>query len=238
MLIHNGSLSQHQIKLQNQFPEIEHLVLKENLGFSGGANAGLKSAFAGGSDWVLFLTNDCQLIQIGRPPEKASLSAPLIWRRKVGKIDSLGGKLKLNQTELRHCLTASDFESPTDLAYVPGTAFWIHRDIFAFSGGFDESLGTYWEDVDLSLRIPEHLSLSPQTEIIHSVGKTCHGDVHYTTYLFQRNRKRVCLNHSPNSISKLRITAALAKSWTKTFYKLACKRDLEKMKILAQAIRD
>jgi GT2 family glycosyltransferase len=249
LLIHNGSLPQHQSKLQAQFPNIKHLILKENKGFSGGANAGLRQVFSQCEkptapgiekipEWVLFLTNDCQLMKLGPSPAIPCLSAPLIWRRKIGRIDSIGGKLNLAKAELRHCLTAEDFNSNQGFAYVPGTAFWIHRDLFTETKGFDETLGTYWEDVELSLRIPQHMSISPDTEIVHAVGKTCHSDSHYTTYLFQRNRKRVCLKYSKDLKQKISIAKSLSTSWLKTGSRLVLKKDFRKMKILWQAIRD
>lgn len=236
LLVHNGSLPQHQLKLEKQFPEIEHLKLSENKGFSGGANTGLQYLFQKGTDWILFLTNDCQLIALGHAPESPSLSAPLIWRRKKGQIDSLGGKLNLSKAELRHCRDAKDFylQEGQNLSYIPGTAFWIHRDIFQASQ-FDESLGTYWEDVDLSLRLAKaghKLDLSPLTEVIHAVGKTCHKDMHYTTYLYQRNRKWVCLKHSQGSLV---VRKNLLQSWMKTGFKLAINLDGKKMRLLYKA---
>lgn len=239
LLVHNGSQIQHQRKLQSEFPDVEHLVLEANKGFTGGANAGLRKAFSQKTNWVLFLTNDCELIQMGHPPAPASLAAPLIWRRKKGHIDSLGGKLNLKKAHLRHCQNSEDFYSENDSSYIPGTAFWIHRDIFRdFS--FNENLGTYWEDVDLSLRLKKSghkLQLAPQTEIIHAVGKTCHKDVFYTTYLFQRNRKKVCLYHAPLK-QKIQVRWHLSKTWTQTAFRLGLKKDWKKLATLWQAIKD
>ncbi len=238
LLVHNGSQIQHQRKLQNEFPDLEHLVLETNKGFSGGANAGLNQAFQK-SDWVLFLTNDCELLEMGNAPEIPSLSAPLIWRRKKGKMDSLGGKLNLKKAQLRHCKSQEDFHSGKEVSYIPGTAFWIHRELFKkFS--FEEELGTYWEDVDLSLKLKKagfQLKLSPQTEIIHSVGKTCHKDIHYTTYLFQRNRKKVCLAHA-TPVERIYIRGNLSKAWAQTALSLSLRSDWKKINILWKAIRD
>lgn len=241
LLVHNGSLDQHQTKLRNLFPTVSHYSLPQNKGFSGGANAGLGKLFSEDTEWVLFLTNDCQLISMADTPNRPCLSAPLIWRRKKGQVDSLGGKLNLNLAELRHCKTAEDFFSEQNLSYVPGTAFWIHRDVFMASQGFDEKLGTYWEDVDLSLRLQKigfALQLSPTTEIIHSVGKTCHKDTHYTTYLYQRNRKIVCLRFANNSWQKMQIQKNLYRSWLKAMVKLVVRSDWGKLRLLWKAITD
>src|SRR6185437_1526529 len=84
--------------------------------------------------------------------------------------------------------------------YVPGTAFWLDRKTWQTIGPFDESLHTYWEDVDFSARAHLHgayVGVHPETAIVHSVGKTCHKLPFYTQYLFQRNRRVVSQRYSP-----------------------------------------
>lgn len=145
----------------------------------------------------------------------------------------------MKKAQLRHCQDQEDFFSEKDLSYVPGTAFWIHRELFE-NFYFDENLGTYWEDVDLSLKVKKSaypLILSPQTEILHSVGKTCHKDVFYTTYLFQRNRKKVCLTHA-KPLEKMYVWWNLSKSWSQTALRLAHQKDWKKLNTLWQAIKD
>jgi GT2 family glycosyltransferase len=56
-LVHNGSHQDIITKFQGNFPEIYHLILPENKGFSGGANFGLKTAFKTHS-WLFFHTNE------------------------------------------------------------------------------------------------------------------------------------------------------------------------------------
>lgn len=234
LLVHNGSLSQHQKRLQTDFPEIEHLVLTQNRHYSGGANAGLKKAFET-TDWVLFLTNDCQLLSLQIPDEAPSLIAPLIFARKQNRIDSLGGSFNVHKAHLAHCKSKEEFQNCKH-PYVPGTAFWIHREIFEKTKGFDESLQTYWEDVDLSLRAQAFgfpLQTDTNTQVLHAIGKTCHKDTHYTTYLYQRNRKRISLKYASQ---KLSVYGSLWKSWIVTGTKLAQKKQWEKLKLLSQAI--
>ncbi|MCB0349133.1 MAG: glycosyltransferase family 2 protein, partial [Bdellovibrionales bacterium] len=139
LLVHNGSTPMHQESLQTNFPNIEHLVLPTNLGFSGGANAGLTEAFKT-ADWCLFLTNDCVLETIGVLPTKPSIVAPKIWSRNTDRIDSLGGYFVPHKGLLQHIRNEEDFYTNSDLKYVPGTAFLLHKDIFSKTAGFDPSL--------------------------------------------------------------------------------------------------
>jgi GT2 family glycosyltransferase len=204
ILVHNGSEEKHQKQLMARFPEVDHLVLSQNRGFSGGANEGLKRAFAD-SPWVFFMTNDCQVLSPPEIPEQPCLLAPLIYFRKPGRIDSIGGALDKTTVRLRH-LQKDSFSELTDveLPYVPGSAFLVHRDLFFATQGFDELFGTYWEDVDWCLRLGNHgfqLRTDNRFRLAHGVGKTCRKNPFYTFYLYNRNRRRLAEKHK-NLISK------------------------------------
>ncbi len=63
----------------------------------------------------------------------------------------------------------------------------------------DESLHTYWEDVDYSARTylkGYKIGVIKDLKILHRVGKTCHQKPFYTTFLFQRNKRIVSIRHS------------------------------------------
>lgn len=247
ILVHNGSLPNHLKALQEKFPQVDHLVIEKNMGFSGGANAGLKYAFQH-SEWVLFLTNDCQLIELKPPPQALTPMqiAPMIWARKVGKTDSLGGILDIPKAHLSHCKDEFTFTninrtSTSQKAYIPGTAFWLNRSAFELAKGFDENLGTYWEDVDFSIHLAQlggNLSTDSETKILHGIGKTCHKISFYTTYLYQRNRKKVCLRHANSMTIKAQVLCYLLISWSKLFFSQLRKGDFSRAQLLMKAILD
>lgn len=236
LLVHNGSRPEHQTRLTEKFPNLGHLCLPANRGFPGGANAGLRQAFQE-SDWVLFLTNDCQLEEIQIPQSQPGLIAPLIWARKKGRIDSLGGAFEISKAHLFHCKTIEDFMK-AKTKYIPGTAFWIHREVYLKTKGFDESLEMFWEDVDLSIRAARlgfFLGVDPSTKVLHAIGKTTHKNPHYTTYLYQRNRKRISLKYSD---SRVMVRCYLWKSWLSLGFRQLKQRNWQKLKLLKQAIAD
>ena len=45
ILVHNGSLKEAEGVLRERFLQIQHVVVEENRGYSGGANIGLREAF-------------------------------------------------------------------------------------------------------------------------------------------------------------------------------------------------
>lgn len=202
-LIHNGSTEKHIALLKDQFPQISHFVIDTNKGYAGGANFSLSEVFKNYST-ALFLTNDVELIQL---PNSAPVlfSSVKSYKRKTEAIDSVGGLIDLKNAKLSHRKNSTDtYDSNIFLPYIPGTAFWITKEIFEKLNGFDESFHTYWEDVDFSYRA--HLNRiqighSNETIIRHKIGKTCHKNDFYTYYLYQRNRKRFMIKHNLTSLT-------------------------------------
>lgn len=209
-LIHNGTEEKQRDLLYKKFtsPQIHHLELPVNKGFSGGANFGLATVLKNHS-WVLFLTNDTLLKNLPDvdffthlPPGQY---APLILVKRNQRVDSIGAAIKPHTGHLFHIKSKDDFhkiqkQKKSSYVYVPGTAFIIDRQTFFNSEGFDERLGTYWEDVDYSLCLQknnQNVGVLPDVVIEHKIGKTCHKDTYYTTYLFQRNRLIISWKHSP-----------------------------------------
>ncbi len=262
LLVHNGSENKHRTEVikkisnLNHGEHVQHHIMPNNKGYSGGANEALNIAFKQ-SDWVLFLTNDCILHKFS-PPEsiknEAQFLAPIIWARKLGNVDSFGGKVNLSQAHLSHCKNPEDFYAST-LSYIPGTAFWMHKNFLQAVGPFDEALGTYWEDVDLCLRA-HHLNLKMDldlnSEIIHGIGKTCHKKPLYTSYFYQRNRKRVSFRwliknwktaetkreRLKISLSLFSLSYILLKSWISMLTKSSKQKDWQKLKLQWKAIID
>lgn len=198
-VIHNGSEPPVIEELQNRFDRFSHVVLSENVGFAGGANAGLRVAFQA-SPWVLFLTQDTQLMHFPKgAPFEPCLAAVKVYKRDREHIGSMGGAVDVEIAEAYYCQHSKDFwrsfEDPTLTPFVPRTAFWIHQQVFDHVKGFDERLVWQWEDVDISARIRragELLQLDEGTEILHTKKGWSRKDPLFRTYFGMRNRIVVC----------------------------------------------
>lgn len=240
-ILHNGSEKRWIQKLQEQFPQIEHLIVPSNRGFTGGINTLLEHLFAK-FEWCLFLTNDLQLVTLDCP-QVAALVAPLIHRRKMGLIDSIGGHFVPQTGALIHCRSRRDFDRtpPGTHQYIPGTAFWIHREVFKEVGLFDTSLGTYWEDVDYSQRVALKdlpLLICEKTQLVHSVGKTCHKHKFYTSYLFVRNKYYVSLKYNPKWSSRQLFRLNYWRGFLIDSIKASIKKDTESLYFKKQILKD
>lgn len=199
-LTHNGSLEKHVARLKEEFPQINHVLMTENKGFSGGANVALVTAFQKHSE-VLFLTNDTEAISLPESAPKEFSSIKLL-RRNSEEIDSVMGSLNPRTGKLKHLKKLTDHNNE-ELTYIPGTAFWMTQSTFEKLQGFDERFHTYWEDVDFSLRAHKEnipLGYCDKTVFRHKIGKTCHKDRFYTYELYQRNRGRCMTKNNLTSI--------------------------------------
>ncbi len=207
-LIHNGSDEKNIQFLQNEFATINHLIMEKNKGYSGGVNYIFENCFKE-FDRIVFLTNDIELVNFPKNlPREKGLYAPLVFFRKIEKIDSLGGFFEPSKLKLTHVKDLYSFEhffkerrffKQTKIPYVPGTAFVIDKEIYLDIGKMDESLHTYWEDVDFSARAylrGHKIGVIKDLQVLHRVGKTCHQKPFYTTYLFQRNKRIISLRYT------------------------------------------
>ena len=211
LLVHNGSeLSLfHQLEstlVRLDFP-INHLYLPQNLGYSGGMNAGLRFyqqsqlAFR----WIFAITNDCELTKwdITEWPDIIGVIAPLILFRHGEKIDSFGSYLSQKHFNLLHYKKKSlelegqnsDLaiipEDNQNISYISGSAFLVHREIIEKNILMLESLHTYWEDFLWSQQIKKigfNLYRTSEITLKHGGGKTTHKNPYYTFFLYQRNR--------------------------------------------------
>lgn len=204
-LVHNGSELKHQSILFSQFPEIKHLLLPENKGYSGGANFALDEIFKTAEN-ILFLTNDTEALSLETyfPDHLDFFSIPIL-KRNSKNLDSLMGTVNLRTGKLAHIKSSEDLINlPAHCkSYIPGTAFGINKKTYVTIGKFDESLHTYWEDVDFSLRAHDsnlRVGSFDRFQVKHKIGKTCHKHRFYTLYLFQRNRKRILKKFGTSSL--------------------------------------
>ncbi len=202
----NGSLPENHDRVSAAFPDVNHIRIPENRGYSGGFNGALKWVFRSGYSSAMFCTNDTSLqpggVEACESAGKlynAGLVAPCIYHAShTDSIDSTAGYFNPDTATLHHYRTENLPPILGRYDYVPGTALWIQRDAFESLTGTDESFHTFWEDADLSFRawtagIP--MARSYQARILHGVGRTCHKKPLYTTYYFQRNRILFCRRH-------------------------------------------
>jgi GT2 family glycosyltransferase len=165
------------------FPGVRHLRLAKRGGFCAAANAGIAATSAP----IVELLNDDTEVSAGwaeaaivnfQDPSVAAV-APLVLRAD-GRIDSAGDRYdpggfaqKIGHGESIHRCALR--RSKVDAASA-SSAFY-RRSMLEAAGGFPESFGAYFDDVDLSCRLRRAggtIVFEPESRVLH-LGGASHG---------------------------------------------------------------
>jgi GT2 family glycosyltransferase len=200
-LTHNGSAEANIKLLQSTFPEINHLIHNPNIGYAGGVNFSFREIFKNSEiSWIYFFSNDATLKNIPKDlPLIPGMYGPTSYRRNGKYIDSIGAIFIPYLAKIYHTKSKEEFYKGKT-TYIPGSAFLLHRNIFEMTGGTDESLFCYFEDIDWSMRIKKaggRLEILENFITSHGIGKTTRKDSYYTFYLYNRNHRRISRRYTP-----------------------------------------
>lgn len=176
------------------------------------------------------------------------ITVPEILFKKSHQIDSLGGTFIPSSGSLTHNKIVSTdkknksviLNSFNSYFYIPGTAFGISKLAFESIGNFNTDLGTYWEDVDYSMRAQNlniQIQIDQNFKLTHKVGKTCHKKKYYTTYLYQRNRLYISWKYS-NLLERSILFGVILKNILTRIIIYLKNKNKESLKLYFQALLD
>lgn len=214
VLVDNGSVKDEGKRLKEMFPEVHFIQNKENRGFAGGNNDGIRWAFENGFEYVVNLNNDCIV-------ERDWLS------KLIEGILSRGADFGVSRIM---------FYPDTDIIcsygeamLFDGSAFSVNQNVrfsgredgsIAFANGaasiysrrcledvklkddhfFDELFFAYCEDVDLGIRLNArgYKGVSvPGAVVYHKLGRTAGQFSVFNRYCMEKNRMLIELLNYP-----------------------------------------
>ncbi len=217
-LVDNGSLPQNFKPLEEKYRySVDFIKQKNNLGFTGGYNEGIKKALAWGATWILLLNNDVlvkedfiqKLLLASAKKPKGGIFSPLIYfapgyefhkdryrKKDLGNVIWYAG----GQMDWDNCLAShrgvdqvdkGQFKKIETVDYATGCAMFVKRSVFEKAGLLDDKYFLYYEDNEFSQRIKEKgfmIYFVPQSKIWHlNAGSSKSGSDLHTYYL-TRNR--------------------------------------------------
>jgi len=205
VIVDNNSANDEAEKIENICEGKAHIIrCKENLGFAGGNNLGIKKALEDNTDYILLLNNDTTvnpdfleiLVNKFETENQAGIIAPRInYYDEPEKIWSEGGKV----SRIRGSGFAYSDKLETEfkrvdrsVTFVSGCCMLIKSEVFLKIGLFDENYFLYTEDTDLCLRVIKagyKIYITPQSKIFHKVNNSTKSS--YSTlplYYTTRNR--------------------------------------------------
>lgn len=191
---------------------------KENKGFSGGHNIGIKKALGMEADYVIVLNNDTrvdknlvkELVNASRADKKRGAIVPKIYFEKgheyhkdryksheLGKVIwYAGGAMDWNNINGSHRgvdeVDSGQYDTPSQTDLITGCCVLFPRHVLEKTKGFDDRFFLYYEDADLNERIKK-LGLSiwyqPTAMLWHiNAGATGGSGSVLQDYFISRNR--------------------------------------------------
>jgi GT2 family glycosyltransferase len=169
-------------------PQAILLRENQNLGFAGGANAGIRSSHG---DWVAVFNNDAEAAPdwlaecvraIGDHPDAAFLACRILDFSDPRMLYSAGDcflRAGIGYRRGQKQRDRPDFHRECEIFSTSGCAGLYRRRVFEEAGGFDERFFAYLEDIDLGLRLQAagHRGYYvPRAEVFHHGAATSGGE--------------------------------------------------------------
>lgn len=186
ILVDNASQNQEASRLKKAFPEIELIENRENLGFAGGNNTGIRFALEQGFSHILLLNNDTEvepdflgemMRKFQRYPEIGVVQPLILFLQEPKKIWSAGGKWL---PSFGRAVTLGDRQpraeyrvQRSELDWATGCCMLISREAILKAGLLNEQYFAYFEDVEWSLRFRAagfRIHLAEKAIVYHEAG--------------------------------------------------------------------
>ncbi len=144
-----------------KYSDVVFIQNKENLGFTGGNNVGIKYALSSNADYIFILNPDTLvdkncISNLINASSNGDILGPKIYFDKSHKIWYAGGKLDLaNVLGTHRGVDEKDrgqFNQIEETDYASGAAMFINRKVFESIGLFDVNYFLYYEDADFCIR--------------------------------------------------------------------------------------
>ncbi|PIS09589.1 hypothetical protein COT75_00065 [Candidatus Beckwithbacteria bacterium CG10_big_fil_rev_8_21_14_0_10_34_10] len=182
ILVDNNSKDESVKAISKNFPQVDIIKNRKNLGFAKANNVAIKKALKEKFDYIFLLNPDTKveenflepLIQLIKSNRKIGIVSPALKEKRNGKtIYTLGAKFNrvLGKTEHLY-LKENSINSlkPQEEELVSGCAMLVKTSVFKKIGLFDEKFFLYFEDTDFCLRafkIGFKIYSVPQSVVFH-----------------------------------------------------------------------
>lgn len=212
---------------------------KNNLGFSGGNNVGIKYAIKNGVDYVLLLNNDTivdqnlvnELLKIAKENKKIGIVVPKIYfakgfefhknrykKNELGRVIwYAGGTMDFRNVIGHHRgvdeVDHGQYDKVEEVAFASGCCMLVKKEVFEKIGMFDDRYFLYYEDSDLSQRVKKSgykIVYNPKAILWHkNAGSAGGSGSSLQDYYISRNRMLFGMRYAPLRSKLALITESL-----------------------------
>lgn len=213
----NGSTDGSPEQIEKKYKNVKVLRNRENLGFAGGNNVGIRFAFENGADYILILNNDIivdknllvQLIKVMEEQKSVGVLSPKIHfapgfefhkeryqKEDLGKVIwYAGGELDWANVYGKNRgvdeIDRGQYDKICETDFFTGAGCLFRREALLKAGLFDEKYFMYLEDADLSQRMKRkgwRVLYAPTAHLWHKVAQSSGIGSELNDYFTTRNR--------------------------------------------------
>lgn len=164
------------------YPAVRLLRNQQNLGFTGGMNAGIDAALG---DFIYLTEDDIEmdtgcvstLVAYLNKHPGAGLAGAMMLNHDDGTIRCAGGRVELGRTFSMQVIGAGEVPPPRAsvepylVSYLPGASMMASREQFTTLRGFRDDFFMYMEDVELCCRVLQRgldIVVVPDARVVHN----------------------------------------------------------------------
>lgn len=197
IVVDNGSTDDSVEVIEKTYPQLTLIENKENLGYTGGNNIGMRYAMDNGADYVWLLNNDTvvesdtltKLVDAAEKSPNIGLVSPFIYYYdEPEKVQFCGSYMDWKNFDVPHFKDEALWKQESIGRQVSlwGTALIIKRNLIKDIGYLDDRFFSYFEDTDYSIRSSKagyQNVMVPSSRIFHKkVPKAQSEKPHYYYY--------------------------------------------------------
>ena len=230
-VIDNASTDDSILFLKENYPELKIIENKQNFGFAGGYNEGLKLIK---EDYLILLNNDVEVTKNWIPPliellqTKAEVAAVQPKLKDLNKPDyfeyagAAGGFIdQLGYPFCRGRLfdelekDKGQYNDTCEIFWASGACLALKRQVFMNLGGFDEDYFAHQEEIDLCWRFKNFgykIMYTPNSQVYHLGGGSLNAQNPKKTFLNFRNSLFNLVKNAPKKLTILIISRVLIDS--------------------------
>ena len=258
IVVDNASQEDEATIIDQRYPQVKVIRSKENLGFAGGNNLGIKSAHG---KYLFFINNDV-VLQTSDIRHQTSFR-PLIDRlessKKVGMVCpkirftwgdnpiQFAGYTPLSKITMRnHAIGCGEsdhgqYETAHPTPYAHGAAMMVKREAIEKAGLMPECYFLYYEELDWSMmmhRAGYDIWYEPAVIVYHKESQTTGQLSPLRTYYITRNRLLFVKRNNPNFSRYLSYLYLICVVACRDLLKYTLQRRFDLVKAVSKGISD
>lgn len=210
--------------IAEKFPELKLIVVKENLGYAGGNNLGIKYALENGADLIWVVNPDIVVApdalseamkamtdNVAVVASKVYFAAGFEFHKEKYKKNDLGKVIwyagadnDWDNVYAKHWgineVDKGQFNKKKEIGYATGSSMLLRSEVLKKTGLIDEKYFMYYEENDLCQRIKKagyKLIYAPQSIVRHKVGQAAGIGSGLADYYIARNRMLFGMRWAP-----------------------------------------